>query len=47
MLMVPVASAITSMVLDDVADAVAARHYPRLKPTPLVEAVADRLQGRE
>ncbi len=31
-LMVPVASAITSMFLDDVAEAVEARHYPHLPP---------------
>ena len=33
-LMVPVASAITSMFLDEVADAVEARHYPDLPPVP-------------
>ncbi len=33
-LMIPVASAITSMFLDEVADAVEARHYPALPPTP-------------
>lgn len=33
-LMVPVASAITSMFLDEVADAVEARHYPALPPVP-------------
>lgn len=33
-LMVPVASAITSMFLDEVADAVEARHYPGLPPSP-------------
>lgn len=33
-LMVPVASAITSMFLDDVADAVEADHYPHLSPSP-------------
>lgn len=32
-LMVPVASAITSMFLDDVASAVEAKHYPHLPPT--------------
>lgn len=45
-LMVPVASAITSMFLDDVADAVEARHYPALAPPPRVpraEAVRDTL----
>lgn len=31
-LMVPVASAITSLFLDDVADAVERRHYPRIAP---------------
>jgi len=43
-LMVPVASAITSMLLDDIADAVEARHYPRLAPVPrpgLRQAVRD------
>jgi uncharacterized protein involved in cysteine biosynthesis len=33
-LMVPVASAITSLFLDDVAAAVEARHYPELPPVP-------------
>lgn len=33
-LMVPVASAITSMFLDDVAQAVEDRHYPHLSPIP-------------
>ena len=33
-LMVPVASAITSMFLDEVAAAVEARHYPHLAPVP-------------
>lgn len=33
-LMIPVASAITSMFLDDVADAVEAVHYPDLAPAP-------------
>ncbi|MEM9031957.1 MAG: EI24 domain-containing protein [Pseudomonadota bacterium] len=33
-LMVPVASAVTSLFLDDVADAVEARHYPALTPAP-------------
>ncbi len=43
-LMVPVASAITSMFLDEVADAVEARHYPSLPPVPglsLWEGVKD------
>lgn len=43
-LMVPVASAITSMFLEEVAQAVEDRHYPRLGPaerTPLGEAVKD------
>jgi uncharacterized protein involved in cysteine biosynthesis len=35
-LMIPVASAITSMFLDDVADAVEALHYPDLAPAPRV-----------
>ena len=35
-LMVPVASAITSMFLDDVAKAVEDRHYPHLEPAPRV-----------
>jgi len=33
-LMMPVASAFTSLFLDDVAEAVEARHYPHLAPTP-------------
>lgn len=43
-LMIPVASAITSMFLDEVADAVEARHYPRLppvRPMPWTEALRD------
>lgn len=43
-LMVPVASAITSMFLDEVAQAVEDRHYPRLPPaerTPLGKSVKD------
>ncbi|TNF58036.1 MAG: hypothetical protein EP307_12770 [Rhodobacteraceae bacterium] len=43
-LMVPVASAITSMFLDTVADAVEARHYPGLppaRPVPFYEALKD------
>ena len=35
-LMIPVASAITSFFLEDVADAVEAKHYPTLMPTPRV-----------
>ena len=35
-LMVPVASAITSMFLDEVAKAVEERHYPHLPPAPKV-----------
>ena len=35
-LMIPVASAITSLFLDDVAAAVEARHYPALPPAPRV-----------
>lgn len=45
-LMIPVASAITSMFLDEVADAVEARHYPRLAPAramPWSEAIRDLL----
>jgi uncharacterized protein involved in cysteine biosynthesis len=45
-LMVPVASAITSMFLEDVADAVEQRHYPDLppvEPTPFLDAVTDTL----
>ncbi len=45
-LMVPVASAFTSLFLDDVADAVEAVHYPSLPPAPRVtfnEAVRDSL----
>ncbi|WOI57423.1 EI24 domain-containing protein [Palleronia sp. LCG004] len=33
-LMIPVASAFTSLFLDDVTDAVEARHYPELPPAP-------------
>ena len=43
-LMVPVASAITSMFLDEVAGAVEARHYPALPPAPkqpLWDAIRD------
>lgn len=45
-LMVPVASAITSLFLDNVADAVEAEHYPELGPAPRVpwvEAIRDSL----
>ena len=35
-LMVPVASAFTGIFLDDVADAVEARHYPHLGPAPRI-----------
>ncbi len=45
-LMVPVASAITSVFLDDVAQAVEDRHYPRLgtaSPVPLAVALQDTL----
>jgi uncharacterized protein involved in cysteine biosynthesis len=45
-LMVPVASAITSMFLEDVAEAVEDRHYRHLPPvehTPLTEAIRDTL----
>lgn len=45
-LMIPVASAITSMFLDDVAHAVEIRHYPHLPPAPRVtfgEALRDTL----
>jgi len=35
-LMIPVASAITSMFLDDVAQAVEDRHYPHLPPVPSI-----------
>lgn len=35
-LMVPVASAFTGIFLDDVADAVEAKHYPHLPPAPTV-----------
>lgn len=38
-LMVPVASAFTGLFLDDVADAVEARHYPHLAPAPPVPFV--------
>ncbi|MFK7837687.1 MAG: EI24 domain-containing protein [Sulfitobacter sp.] len=43
-LMIPVASAITSMFLDEVADAVEAKHYlnlPRTQPVPFGDAVRD------
>jgi uncharacterized protein involved in cysteine biosynthesis len=43
-LMIPVASAITSMFLDDVADAVEAEHYPSLPPAtpvPFGDALRD------
>ncbi len=43
-LMVPVASAITSMFLDDVAQAVEDRHYPHLpatQPVPFADALRD------
>lgn len=43
-LMIPVASAITSLFLDEVADAVEARHYPHLppvRPMPWSEALRD------
>ena len=45
-LMIPVASAITSMFLDEVAQAVEDRHYPHLPPAPAVpfgEALRDTL----
>ncbi|WP_375281281.1 EI24 domain-containing protein [Pseudooctadecabacter sp.] len=45
-LMIPVASAITSMFLEDVADAVEVRHYPHLPPAPRVswgDAIRDTL----
>lgn len=35
-LMVPVASAITSLFLEDVAEAVEARHYPQILPPPAI-----------
>ena len=43
-LMIPVASAVCSMFLDEVADAVEGRHYPRLtpaRPMPWAEALRD------
>jgi uncharacterized protein involved in cysteine biosynthesis len=43
-LMVPVASAITSLFLDDVAQAVEDKHYPHLKPVPrlpFIESLRD------
>lgn len=46
-LMIPVASAFTGIFLDDVADAVEARHYPRLPPArrpPMGEALGDSLR---
>ena len=42
-LMIPVASAFTGIFLDDVADAVEARHYPHLTPAPKV-GLADNLR---
>jgi uncharacterized protein involved in cysteine biosynthesis len=48
-LMVPVASAITSLFLDDVAAAVEARHYPALpavSPMPWGDAIRDTLDPR-
>ncbi|SEW30513.1 Uncharacterized protein involved in cysteine biosynthesis [Aliiroseovarius sediminilitoris] len=45
-LMVPVAGAFTGIFLDDVADAVEARHYPELPPAPdvpMVETIRDSL----
>lgn len=39
-LMVPVASAFTSLFLDDVADAVERRHYPHLPPAPRLGLLA-------
>ena len=45
-LMVPVASAITSLFLDEVASAVEAKHYPTLPsvtPTPFYESLRDTL----
>ncbi|MBM9594959.1 EI24 domain-containing protein [Roseitranquillus sediminis] len=39
-LMVPVASAFTGFFLDDVTDAVEARHYPRLTPAPRLGLLA-------
>ena len=45
-LMVPVASAITSFFLEDVADAVEAKHFPHLMPAPkqpFIDAVKDTL----
>ena len=45
-LMVPVASAFTGIFLDDVADAVEAKHYPTLSPAPSVpigEAIRESL----
>ncbi|MEM1389234.1 MAG: EI24 domain-containing protein [Pseudomonadota bacterium] len=45
-LMVPVASLFTGLFLDEVADAVEARHYPHLPaatPPPLIEAIRDSL----
>ena len=46
-LMVPVASAFTSIFLDDVADAVEDRHFPHLSPAPrltLIEGLADSIR---
>lgn len=46
-LMVPVASAFSGLFLDDVAEAVEARHYPalpRARPVPFTEALGDSLR---
>lgn len=44
-LMVPVASAFTGIFLDDVADAVEARHYPHLGPAPVVSLTDNILES--
>jgi uncharacterized protein involved in cysteine biosynthesis len=47
-LMVPVASAMTSLFLEEVAEAVEARHYPHLppaRPIPLAESLKDAAQA--
>ncbi|NKB27936.1 MAG: hypothetical protein GKR99_10415 [Rhodobacteraceae bacterium] len=44
-LMIPVASAFTGLFLDDVTDAVEARHYPNLAPAPRIGLVDGLVDG--
>jgi len=44
-LMIPVASAFTGLFLDDVTDAVEARHYPNLTPAPRIGLVDGLVDG--